>query len=198
MVDSAIKLIVGLGNPGKEYENTRHNIGFTVIDNLCKEFRKLEQSSRCRSEVYKVKYANRNLLLQKPLTYMNLSGEAVKGLCRQEGIKPEEILVIYDCLDLPVGTLRLKESGSSGGQKGMESIIQQFASDRIMRMRIGINSEEKREVVDFVLGTFSESDQRIIDEVVKQSCQAILCAVRFGIKNAMNQYNGKVAISAEI
>jgi PTH1 family peptidyl-tRNA hydrolase len=189
MRESRLKLIVGLGNPGLEYVNTRHNMGFEVIDELCAGFRCQDIQERCRSEVAKVRYASKNFFLQKPLTFMNLSGEAVKGLCRQEKIKPEEVLVIYDCLDLPIGTMRIKKSGSSGGQKGMESIIQHFETEKIARIRIGIGDSQEDKVSDYVLGRFSQIERKVINQVIKHASEASKMVIRFGIDRAMNKFN---------
>jgi len=197
MHGSMVKLIVGLGNPGKEYEGTRHNMGFEVIDLLQGEFKCQERQNRCRSEISKIRYASKTLFLQKPLTFMNLSGEAVKGLCRQEKIQPNEILVIYDCLDLPIGSMRIKKNGSSGGQKGMESIIQHLGTEKIARMRIGIGSSGEQKVVDYVLGRFSEDDQKVMNQVIANAAEASKMALRFGLDRAMNKYNGLNAKSVE-
>ncbi len=186
----AVRLVVGLGNPGNEYVGTRHNIGFEVIDLLTQQMKKRQGVNLCRSELVKARYASKTIFLQKPLTYMNLSGEAVKGLCRQEKISPEEILVIYDCLDLPAGTLRLRTGGSSGGQRGMESIINHFGTDRIKRLRIGVGSDEKTEAADFVLSRFNEEEREIMDKTVAVAAEAVKTVVRFGIEKGMNRYNG--------
>ncbi len=185
-----VKLVIGLGNPGSEYEKTRHNVGFEVIDLLRTQIKKRETTNRCRSEVDKVRYASKTVFMQKPLTYMNLSGEAVKGLCRQEKITADEILVIYDCLDLPAGTLRVRQGGSSGGQKGMQSIIDHLGSDSIKRIRIGIGSEEREDTSDFVLSRFTEDERKVMDSVISTSADAVKCAIRFGVTRAMNLFNG--------
>lgn len=186
----AVRLVIGLGNPGVDYVGTRHNIGFEVIDLLTEQMKVRQGSVRCRSEVLKTRYASKTVFLQKPLTFMNLSGEAVKGLCRQEKISPDEILVVYDCLDLPAGTLRLRMGGSSGGQRGIQSIIDHLGTDRIKRLRIGVGSDEKTDAADFVLSRFSEEERKIMNEVVAMSTEAVKAVVRFGIEKGMSRYNG--------
>ncbi len=192
-----VKLIVGLGNPGKEYEGTRHNMGFEVVKKLQAEMKNQERQNRCRSEISKIRYASRTFFLQMPLTFMNLSGEAVKGLCRQENITAEEVLVVYDCLDLPVGSIRIRKNGSSGGQKGIQSIIDHLGTDKIKRMRIGIGASGDEKVVDYVLGRFSKEDQEVMNQVISYSADACKMAVRFGIDRAMNKFNGQNAIASD-
>ncbi|HIC97770.1 MAG TPA: aminoacyl-tRNA hydrolase, partial [Aquificaceae bacterium] len=131
-----IKLVVGLGNPGKEYENTRHNIGFRVVDELVRKLRAKGPSEECLSLVYTTRTGGRELLLVKPMTYMNNSGLAVINLLEEKGIMPEEMLVIYDDLDLPVGVTRLRLRGSSGGHRGMESVINAAGTENFPRLRI--------------------------------------------------------------
>ncbi len=192
-----VRLIVGLGNPGIEYVGTRHNVGFELIDLFTSEIKKKELTMRCRSEVNKTRYASKTLFLQKPLTFMNLSGEAVKGLCRQEKISADEILVVYDCLDLPVGQMRLRAGGSSGGQRGMESIINHFGTDKIKRLRIGIGSENKRDAADFVLSRFTEEERLIMDKTIKVASDAVKTVVRFGLEKGMSRFNGTCITSQE-
>ena len=192
-----VRLIVGLGNPGIEYIGTRHNVGFELIDLFNSEIKKKELTMRCRSQVNKVRYASKTLFLQKPLTFMNLSGEAVKGLCRQEKISADEILVVYDCLDLPVGQIRLRAGGSSGGQRGMESIIGHFGTDRIKRLRIGIGSEDKRNAADFVLSRFTQEERLIMDKTIKVASDAVKTVVRFGLEKGMSRFNGTCITSQE-
>lgn len=199
MTGSGIRLIVGLGNPGSDYVGTRHNVGFEVIDALESVFKQRGGwENRCRSQVEKVRWARRNLWIMKPQTFMNLSGEAVKCLCRQEQINPEEILVIYDCLDLPVGRLRLRQNGSSGGQKGMESIISLLGSEKINRLRVGIGSLEPQrpDTVDHVLGQFNTIERPIMDQVVKVAVDAVKTAVLKGVATAMNHHNSTVIEAA--
>lgn len=192
-----VRLIVGLGNPGIEYIGTRHNVGFELIDLFTSEIKKKELTMRCRSEVNKTRYASKTLFLQKPLTFMNLSGEAVKGLCRQEKISADEILVVYDCLDLSVGQMRLRAGGSSGGQRGMESIINHFGTDKIKRLRIGIGSENKRDAADFVLSRFTEEERLIMDKTIKVASDAVKTVVRFGLEKGMSRFNGTCITSQE-
>lgn len=189
---SSIKLIVGLGNPGTEYVGTRHNVGFEVIDALGQIFKQRQGFvNRCRSQVETVRWAKKNFWLMKPQTFMNLSGEAVKCLCRQEQINPEEILVVYDCLDLSVGRMRLRPSGSSGGQKGMESIITHLGTENVNRLRIGIGALEEGEknTADFVLSPFPSREREVMDRTVLQAVEAVKSVILSGIEVAMTRHN---------
>ncbi|HID65408.1 MAG TPA: aminoacyl-tRNA hydrolase, partial [Aquificaceae bacterium] len=151
-----IRLLVGLGNPGKEYEKTRHNVGFMVIDELVKSLRAKKPSEEALSLVYKIRIGGKEVFLAKPLTYMNNSGAAVYNLLEEYGLSPEQMIVIYDDLDLPLGTIRLRLKGSSGGHKGVESIIKYIGTQNFPRLRIGIGRPKKKEdVVKYVLSPFS-------------------------------------------
>jgi PTH1 family peptidyl-tRNA hydrolase len=136
-----------------------------------------------------MRFAGRPLFLQKPLTYMNLSGEAVSLFCRRHKIIPQEILVIYDDLDLPLGRLRIRLTGSSGGQRGLQSIIDCLGTSKVPRMRIGIGPANE-DAAKFVLSPFSDEEKAIVDKVITTGRQAVGTAVRRGLQQAMNQFNG--------
>lgn len=184
------KLIVGLGNPGPEYEATRHNAGFLTIEALLARVNgPVSQEHRYDTLLNSCRYAGRALWFARPLTYMNASGPAVGKLVRVLDLLPEELLVIYDCLDLPLGRIRLRQSGSSGGHRGMESIIRELETGSIPRLRIGIGRETGSPVIGHVLSAWAAEEQAIAETVIATAAEAVLQAVRRGVAQAMNKYN---------
>jgi PTH1 family peptidyl-tRNA hydrolase len=182
-----LRLIVGLGNPGKKYEETRHNVGFMVIDRLSKVLKAKKYEECCFSHLYKVKLKGENLYLAKPMTFMNLSGIAVKNLITDLNILPEEMLVIHDDLDLPLGTTKLKFGGSSAGHKGLESIIKEINTKNFYRLRIGIGRpKEKKQVVNYVLSPFTSEQWPIIEESLNK---AVECILKFLLENKEKAFN---------
>ncbi|MCQ2352846.1 MAG: aminoacyl-tRNA hydrolase [Victivallaceae bacterium] len=188
---NAISLIVGLGNPGAEYAASRHNCGFTVIEKLLAGFPagRFEESSVAQSRVFSGKFRGKPLTLQMPLTFMNLSGKAVAPLCRKLEIAPENVLVIVDDMDLPLGRLRLRKNGASGGHNGLKSIIEELQSEKFNRLRVGIGHPEKKGVVDFVLSGFEGEEKVLFDEVVERAAKAVQCVLKAGMATAMNEFN---------
>lgn len=185
-----MKLIVGLGNPGPRYQNTRHNIGFMVLDELAGRWLVEKQDSRFDALIGHTRIQGQKILLVKPLTYMNLSGHAVQPLARYYRLEPENILIIYDDMDLAPGQLRLRERGSSGGHKGLKSVIERMGTQEISRLRIGIGRSGEREAVDWVLGSLAAGeDSARIAEAIKQAADAAETYVKQGIIAAMNAYN---------
>ncbi|MCU9594332.1 aminoacyl-tRNA hydrolase [Caldibacillus thermolactis] len=185
-----VKLIVGLGNPGKEYEETRHNIGFKVIDELSKELQIPLNESKFKGLYGKGNINGERVLLLKPMTYMNLSGEAVSALMNFYKISAEELLVIYDELDLPVGKIRLRYKGSAGGHNGIKSIIQHIGTQEFKRIRIGIDRPERgKSISDYVLGKFNKEDIPIIEEMVQKSVKACEEWIDKPFLEVMNIYN---------
>jgi len=182
----ALKLVVGLGNPGPEYEKTRHNVGFRLADRLVgeavsfwKDFKGLGVAAK-----------SGDLWVAKPMTYMNLSGEFVKQFAAYHNVVREDLLVVYDELALPLGKIRIRTKGSAGGQKGMLSIIHHFGTDNVARLRIGIGPQpEKMDATAFVLGRFNKSDENELDAVFDRAVEAIKVAAENGIDAAMNKYN---------
>ncbi len=185
-----IKLVVGLGNPGAEYAGTRHNMGFMTVSVLLE---KLNSSftgiSRYESEIFTGQWKARTLTIQRPTTYMNRSGEAVRKLMTATGILPSELLVVYDDMDIEFGRLRLRENGSSGGHKGMESIISELGTDKFSRLRVGIGEAEKGTVVDFVLSRFPAEAQEKLTAVLNAAAGCAQLALVRGVPEAMNRYN---------
>ena len=183
-------LIAGLGNPGTEYLETRHNVGFMVLDRLAQRVPKknFEAVHGCSSHYLKGIYAGRPLFLQKPETYMNSSGEAVASLMRREEIGPESLLVIYDDMDLEVGKLRIRRKGSCGGHNGIRSIIEQTGTEGFARIRIGIG-HRKGNGADYVLSPFEDDEKEIVNRVLDAAADAVILILRRGIGQAMNEYN---------
>lgn len=186
-------LIAGLGNPGAEYSATRHNMGFMALDRLTARLPKqFEAVHGCSSHYLRGTYAGRTLLLQKPETYMNLSGDAVSALMRREGILPEEIVVVYDDMDLPLGRIRIRKNGSSGGHNGIKSIIERLGTESFPRMRIGIgHGKNGRGGADFVLSAFTVEEQKICEKVLDAAADALILLLRRGCSAAMNVYNSQ-------
>jgi PTH1 family peptidyl-tRNA hydrolase len=180
-----VRLVVGLGNPGKEYEKTRHNVGWMVLDELCE---RLGCSfSREKFEGLFTEYRadnGRKVLLLKPLTFMNRSGESVGKFVRFYKLQPQEVLVVYDDLDLPLGKLRLRLRGSSGGHKGVLSVEHALGTKEFPRLRVGIGRpERKEEVVDYVLSPFKEEE---IDIIEKAICKAVDCLEAILVSGEIN------------
>lgn len=186
-----MRLIVGLGNPGREYEASRHNVGFRCLDELAARHH-IDLSRRAfKSLVGSGDIAGERVILAKPQTYMNLSGEAVAPLARYYGIPLEHLLVIYDDMDLPLGRIRLRERGSSGGHNGLNSIIAHVGSDQFPRLRIGIGRPLRATARDFVLSRFDKEEEAIAEESVKRAADAVEMVLREGIAAAMNTFNAR-------
>lgn len=169
-----MKIIVGLGNPGKKYERTRHNTGFLVLDEVLKQL-EIKLDKEKFNALYTIyKYKGEKIYFVKPMTYMNNSGEAVAPLMKYYGLDKEDLVVIHDDLDLPVGKIRLRESGSGGGQKGMANIIDLLGSKDIKRIRVGIGNDKQIETVDYVLGKVALSDRKIYKESLKKASEAVI------------------------
>ena len=184
-------LIVGLGNPGYEYDGTRHNIGFRVVDTLAKDANAAWEDKRY-GFVANMRVKNAQLVLLKPTTYMNLSGNAVRYWVEKENISPENILVIVDDLSLPTGTLRLRGKGSDGGHNGLKHIAQILGTQNYARLKFGIGNDFPRGAqADFVLGKFSAEDEAIIEKQLPTACEIAKSFCLAGITITMNQYNKK-------
>lgn len=189
--DAMKYLIVGLGNIGDEYDRTRHNIGFRVVDALAKA-QKVNFEDKRYGFVAHTRVKNAELVLLKPSTYMNLSGNAVRYWMQQEKIPLENILVIVDDLSLPVGTIRMKPSGSAAGHNGLKHIAQMLSTEGYARLKFGIGNDFPRGgQVDFVLGRFSPEDEKVVDEKALVAIDAIKAFALSGLQFAMNHYNGK-------
>lgn len=185
-----MKLIVGLGNPGKKYENTRHNMGFMVVDAFSDIARIDVDKEVFKGLLGRGQVFGQDILLFKPTTYMNLSGEAVSLIVNYFKIDLEDIIVIYDDMALMPGTIRLRESGSSGGQKGMQNIIDHLKSEHIKRIRIGIG-EPKYDAIDHVLSKPVDEEKELIDKAIQVAVNALKEILKSNFKKAMSLYNGE-------
>jgi PTH1 family peptidyl-tRNA hydrolase len=186
-------LIVGLGNPGREYRLTRHNIGFMCLDRLADRLDTTFTRVESRALVAKSTYQANRLVLAKPQTYMNLSGQAVSALARFYKVPLENLLVTYDDVDLSLGTLRLRPSGSSAGQKGMQSIIERLGSQDFPRLRLGIGRPPGRmDAASYVLHEFPPGEQELLSTTLDRAVDAILTFVSEDLVTAMNRYNAAV------
>lgn len=192
MAEPDIRLIAGLGNPGQEYAATRHNAGFMVVERLRRALAGpgVELSvgaSRC----WKGRCRGRVLWLQQPLAYMNCSGEPVAALMRREGFTPEEVLLVYDELDLPLGRIRLRRGGGSGGHRGVASVLEALGADGFGRLRVGIGRGEAGAVAH-VLAPFTVAEEGCFEEVLTVAVAAAKLALYRGLTAAMNEYNGQL------
>jgi len=195
-----VRLIVGLGNPGREYAHSRHNVGFWCLNRLARRHGIAFRSGGRLAAVGEGRLAERPVILAKPRTFVNLSGRAVSALLQRHRLSPQQLLVVCDELDLPLGRVRLRPGGSHGGHKGMRSIIEAIGSQDFPRIRIGIGRPsapggggeptwETEHVVDYVLGPMTAEERRILDEAVATAGEAILCLLSEGVEAAMNRYN---------
>jgi len=190
-MDVPTKLIVGLGNPGKEYEHTRHNIGFDVIDALAAQSRISITRKDCRGLIGDGLIGDTRVYLLKPLTYMNLSGESVAQFLRNKPLPLTDIIVVTDDISLPVGKLRLRASGSAGGHNGLKSLISHLHSQEFARLRFGVGAPRDGSVqIDYVLGSFSKAEQKDVQETIITATAALDSWLKEGIERAMNKFNG--------
>ena len=186
-----MKLVVGLGNPGRDYERTRHNVGFEVVDELARRadvsFRKGWLAS---AQTARINLAGQEVLLVKPLTFMNLSGQAVRPLLKKRGGTVADLLVVVDDVDLELGRLRIRPKGGAGGHNGLKSVIQELGSDEFARLRVGIGSQtEGRDMVDHVLSRFGAAEWAVMKTAVGCAADAVAAVVRDGVDRAMNDFN---------
>lgn len=184
-------LIAGLGNPGREYAGNRHNVGFMLVDRLASHLGASFSRLESKALICKTEYQGKRIILAKPQTYMNLSGQAVGALVRYYKIPLERMLVAYDDVDLPLGTLRLRPGGGSAGQKGMKSIIERLGSQDFPRLRIGIDRPPGRmDAAAYVLQDFSRQQAEFLPALLDRGVEAVLVFVTLGLEAAMNQFNG--------
>ncbi|MCK4262026.1 aminoacyl-tRNA hydrolase [bacterium] len=185
-----MKAVVGLGNPGRKFKDTRHNVGFKVIDELASSAH-LVLKGRAHTCLFgRGNIDGEKVILAKPLTYVNRSGEPIKSLVRYYRIPFPDLLVIYDDADLELGHIRIRSKGSSGGHQGMESIISSLGSTDFPRVRIGIRGKGRpQELADYVLTNFNKKEKAVISEVVARAAEAVKFILREGITKAMNEYN---------
>jgi peptidyl-tRNA hydrolase, PTH1 family len=185
-----MKLIVGLGNPGSRYAGTRHNVGYAVVDLLAESPHASRLPSRFQARMAELREDSWRVLLLKPETFMNLSGRCVREVMEYYQLPREELLIICDDINLPLGKLRFRPRGSHGGHKGLRDIQSHLGTTEYSRLRIGVGPPGERDVVDYVLGRFSPTEQPVMDDAVRIAAQAVMVWVERGTEACMNQYNG--------
>lgn len=188
-----MKVIVGLGNPGREYENTKHNMGFQTIDILAENLGIRVSKLKFRALTGEGRIGTEKIILVKPQTYMNLSGESVREIVQFYKIEPEDLVVIYDDIDLPIGTLRIRPKGSAGTHNGMRSIVGQLGDDQFPRIRIGIGTEKRGDLADFVLSGFRKEEVKTVEDTIRKAADAAVCIVEEDVRTAMDRFNTKKA-----
>lgn len=181
-----IRIIVGLGNPGRDYAETRHNVGFMVLDRLARRFNVEWKSDRARKGELA---AGPGVLLVKPQTFMNNSGECVGPLMRYFKFSPEQVLVIYDDISFPVGTMRLRAGGSAGGHNGMKSLIAHLGTEKFPRLRVGISAPGQKNMVGHVLGKFAPDERPLLEDALDKAAEAAYVALKDGFETAANRFN---------
>lgn len=187
-------LIVGLGNPGREYRGNRHNIGFMLLDHLAERLGVTFTRLESQALIAKTEHAGKRIVLAKPQAYMNLSGQSVSSLLRYYKIPNSQLLVAYDDVDLPLGSLRLRPGGGSAGQKGMASIIERLGTQEFPRLRLGIDRPPgKMPAAAYVLQDFSSIQQPVVSAALERAADAVLLFVTDGLETAMNRFNGNGA-----
>jgi peptidyl-tRNA hydrolase, PTH1 family len=185
-LEPRIRLVAGLGNPGAEYAATRHNVGFMVVDQLAAQF----GSTWERSTKWKALTAKAGeTLLVKPVDFMNRSGHPLLAIAQFYKIEPKEILVVLDDMALPLGRIRIRPDGGTGGHNGLESIIVQFGTEEIPRLRLGIGSAPEHGSVDYVLGRFFDEEKPVVRSTIERAAEAVKCAIDNGVVSAMNTFN---------
>ena len=184
-------LIIGLGNPGREYRENRHNIGFMLVDRLAVKLNARFTRLQSKALVASTTHNERKIILAKPQTFMNLSGQSVQGLVHFYKLPLTNLLVAHDDLDLPPGTIRIRPDGGSAGQKGMSSILERFGTDEFPRLRMGVGRPPGQMAApDYVLQDFSKGEMPTISETLDRAVEAVLTFVTEGLEMAMNKYNG--------
>jgi len=190
--EASLRLVVGLGNPGPQYADTRHNAGFWLVDELARQHGgHFRPEAKYHGETCRIALAGQDLWLLKPMTFMNRSGQSVAALARFHRIPPAAILVAHDDLDLPLGTLRLRPGGGSGGQKGIASTIEQMGTADFPRMRMGIDRPPgQMDAAAYVLQSFNAKEQEFVAAVLDRAVKAVQVFIERGLETAMNQFNG--------
>ena len=185
-------LLVCLGNPGDKYENTRHNVGFMVADEVAERQSKPIQRLKFKALTNTLTISGEKVLVMKPVTYMNLSGEAVRQAVDFYKIPPDHVLVVSDDTALPLGRLRIRQKGSAGGHNGLKNIIQHLGTDQFPRLRVGVGEKPHPDydMADWVLSKFTGEDKKAIDEAVKRAADAIECILAEGVDRGMGRFNG--------
>jgi len=187
-----LSVVIGLGNPGTRFENTRHNVGFDAVDRLSRKHNIAITKVKHKAVIGDGVIEGHRVLLVKPQTFMNLSGESVREIIEWYKVPVKNIIIIYDDIDLPVGKIRIRPKGSSGTHNGMRSVIYQIQSDDFPRIRIGVDKPPQGwELADFVLSKFSPDERKIVDKAIENAADAVEVILKSGIDNAMNRFNNK-------
>lgn len=184
-------VIAGLGNPGKKYENTRHNMGFRVIDAIAANNNIKVNKIKHKALVGDGRIAGQKVLLMKPQTFMNLSGESLREVVSYYDVDPEHLIVIYDDFDTELGALRIRKKGSAGSHNGMKSVISELQEQNFPRIRVGIGGSGDRDWVNFVIGRMDSSEEKLVNEAVGNAARAVEVMITDGVDMAMNQFNVK-------
>lgn len=188
-----MKIIIGLGNPGKKYEKTRHNIGFNIVslfvDSRTPNFSEWKFSKKFNSEISEGKIGKIKVVLAKPQTFMNNSGEAVFGIAKFYKVSSKDILIVHDDIDLPLGKIRIKKTGSSGGHRGIESIIKFLGDENFVRLKVGVGQEKDKDATKLVLKKITKNEDKIIFEARQKAVEAITSILEDGVETAMNRFN---------
>lgn len=190
-------VVAGLGNPGKKYENTRHNIGFELIDYIARDRGVAVKTLKHKGLLGEFNLAGEKLVLLKPQTYMNLSGDCILSVMNYYKLPVNKLFVVYDDIDIDLGALRIRKSGSAGTHNGMRDIIYKLKSDDFPRFRIGIGSPTRMDLKNFVLSGYSKDEVVLMESAVKTCANAIYSAVEFGVDSAMNEYNTRKKAQSE-
>lgn len=184
-----MKLIVGLGNPGQEYDKTRHNAGFLTIDRICSKLNFQLDKKKCKSIYGIYKHKDEKIIIAKPQTFMNSSGEAVVALMKFYDIDINDVIIIHDDLDLPLGKIRIRYQGSCGGQNGMRNIIDLTGTSNINRIRIGISKDSNIDTIDYVLGKFSKEEYKEFEIASEKAADAVIYSFNHNFEEVMSKYN---------
>ncbi len=187
-----IKLVVGLGNPGTKYKNTRHNMGFKVLDEIAKRLEIYKWKERDGALYFDCHLDLCRVVFLKPQQFINLSGDVMIRFVNFLDIKTENIIVVSDDLDLPIGTIKLKEKGSSGGHNGLKNIESNLQTNEYKRIKIGISNDKDMDTKDYVLGKLSNEEKRKLKPVIERAADAVLYSIGHPFNDAMNKYNGKI------
>ena len=187
-------LVAGLGNPGKQYEATRHNMGFDTIDYLIEEYKVPQGGVKFNAMYGKTMIGGEKVILMKPLSFMNLSGGPIRDMVNYFKIDPEtELIVIYDDIDLDPGQLRIRKQGSAGGHNGIKDIIRQLGTEKFLRIKVGVGAKPKGwDLADHVLGRFGSNERKLVEEAQERACKAVEMILADSVDAAMNQFNKKM------
>lgn len=190
---SDFRLVAGLGNPGKKYADTRHNVGFMVADELARSYNLSFQNSRFDAEIAKGDIGGRKVIIAKPLSFMNLSGHPIHGIADYFRITSEDMLVVYDDIDLAFGRIQLRQKGGHGGHKGIKSIMETFGGDSFVRLRVGVGRPAMRQTAaDYVLGEFSKDEKSVLYQIIERAKDAVVTVLCKSAQIGMNEFNNKL------